>query len=389
MDPLPSSSGLDPDQAATVPQFVRLLKKLHVGSGLSYRAVVNLAEQSDRNNSIAPSTISLALKGEKLPTMRTLKVMLAAYSLPAEQADKWLAKWSDLARQSVDEDGLPTGIVMQIHDGLTNRLARVDKRTEELHLKEARLRADLAAARKECENLHKECMQLNEGLNVERERASKLEAERILVERHIGKLESELSAVRDELRRVEVERDRLLNDQGNLESLEDLVKLHFDRAEFERDRREQAERARRGLEQRNAELERQLGERRIPAKKEAGPKPATVVPEFINQDVHVEKPFKFSDSDFNEVHTLVLTYAWYCERCNKGGERSYERCPHCRREVSHDFPKTVTFRLPGEPRYGERMLRERGNSDNPKLSPSDVYIQVGRKPSFKERWRKA
>lgn len=367
MDSPKAIGGVDPSQARTLVEFANLLQEV------KDRADVSISKIKRRTSVngvdiIGGDTIHAMLHAKRIPSKVHLCAFLRGCNVPMGDIRAWEEKRLELKR--LEDEGLGAGLaaLQKQTTELTSRLTGAETRIVDLQQRETQLRSELAA---------------------EEERASKAESDRDLANHRIAELETELQDVRSELRRLQADYGKLCNTYNELKSIEEALRAEYNRAEAERQMREAAERGKRTLEQRVTDLERQLDGQRTPVSREPDPQPAQATPEFINRDLHVEKPFELDDTDFDDLHTLVLTYAWYCEACKKGGERSYDHCPHCGREASHDYHKPVTFRLKGVPRYGERTLPKCGNSDNPELPASDVYIQVARKPSFKERWRNA
>ncbi|MEU0568499.1 helix-turn-helix transcriptional regulator [Nonomuraea sp. NPDC005983] len=88
-------SDLNPEQIDTVQQFARALRTIQARAGLSLR-------QLEKNADVSKSTLSLMLKGERLPTKRTVEVFLRACGLGEEQAEPWLRTRGHL------ESGWPT-----------------------------------------------------------------------------------------------------------------------------------------------------------------------------------------------------------------------------------------------------------------------------------------
>jgi len=100
---------------------------------------------------------------------------------------------------------------------------------------------------------------------------------------------------------------------------------------------------------------------------------------LTNNDVTVQLPA--TDADFPSVQTVTVTFAWYCTKCDQGGELAYETCPHCHTHaVLHNHSNLFEVPLPSAPCYGKtRRLEGQGNYDAPSAPQGAICVLVIRR----------
>ncbi|MEV4754256.1 helix-turn-helix domain-containing protein [Micromonospora sp. NPDC049559] len=90
-----SDFGVDPTAATGPEQYVALLRRVRVQSGLTYRAIARRAQRDGKV--LPPSTLATMLGRPTLPRRDLVSAMLRACEVPHDRAVVWLAVWSRLA----------------------------------------------------------------------------------------------------------------------------------------------------------------------------------------------------------------------------------------------------------------------------------------------------
>jgi DNA repair exonuclease SbcCD ATPase subunit len=388
---------IDPKQSDAPRQFNELLRWIYELRSYSYRELVNRSVKNKEENRSATTlsigSISTNLRGDSLPSGDFMRTFLTVTGFTASEIEEWTSVRADIMLRC-DNSKLPeTEPTGPIINRLQDELVRLKQHADELGAQKLRLENDLAdevekrtALAAEIEELRAELATARRHVDdLDRELQSRLavkQLERSQVETHIGKLRVELRVVADE----EVHTIRLhdnLRDQ--VESLEEadrsrseLIDLHFQRAEYERRNREQADKKVEAIEERLRQVERLLGEYQSQQMHEsaAGPHGELSVPQ--NNAVHVE--LVALPEDFGTVQTVRVTFTWYCQSCERGGERSsVVICPHCGESVARGCPREIPLSLPSRPCYGKTIrLLGLGHYDEPAVPPGDVYVMVVR-----------
>ncbi|HKR82507.1 MAG TPA: hypothetical protein VJR27_05950 [Candidatus Saccharimonadales bacterium] len=323
------------------------------------------------------------MNGKRLVTRPILEAMLLAMRRPSDEMDTWRDKRSEIAISCDPKSIGNTAELLEELDKLRRLLEKVREHNVGLTTHKEKLEQDLAASIAERDRLRDQIRNAEHATADQRDRANQLQAALRTAEQLIAELQGKLRLVDAERDYGDQQYEQLAERIGSLEqthaSVDGFIGDLFRRIEHEQKGRQE-------LEAQIANIVPLLTYYQGVALQEADdrPQPSTPAPEFPKPGATGNSPktmtWPVPERDLVAGKKLKITakYAWYCGICRRGGDATYWRqCPECDQSVRTNHSVPLTTNVPENPRYGMSLiLPEAGNSDNPNLPASDLWVQL-------------
>ncbi|UOZ02681.1 hypothetical protein [Amycolatopsis sp. WQ 127309] len=269
---------LAPGRATTVVEFAGLLQQVRSRSGKTYDEVCRWA--TEHGTTLAKSTLSDLLKGQRLPRDGHMVAILLACGLGSEALEPWKQARARLEAPPREHDLV---IVRSDFDDfsrdLRDRLTEARQEVSDLRQREQDLAARLAREEIKCRQLEADLERMRalrspageESSPGEAQRESELQALHEREREHIENMRSELVLINRARQRAEEQMELVAaesTDSQQTSRVVDLLELHFERAEYERRHREELAGRLENAQLRVSELQRILAMYQGPAQSE-------------------------------------------------------------------------------------------------------------------------
>jgi flagellar biosynthesis GTPase FlhF len=278
---------LVPAGATTVVEFADLLQQVRSRSGKTYDEVVRWVADNGGSTTLAKSTLSDLLNGQRLPRVGHLVAILLACGFAPDELGPWkqararleaLPREHDLVVVRTDFDDFSRD--------LRDRLTEARQEVSDLRQREQDLAARLAREEIKCRQLEADLERLHalrspageKNSPADEQRELELQALHEREREHIENMRTELVLINQARQRAEEQMELVAaesTDSQQTSRVVDLLELHFERAEYERRHREDLAGRLENAQLRVAELQRILAMYQGPAhsEQEAAPAP--------------------------------------------------------------------------------------------------------------------